>query len=556
MNRIAALGRLVGRQHAGALAWSAALYAALALTEGIGLLSLLPALQAVGIAGSDGAAGGVVRRAFAFLGLTPSLWSALAVVVAAIVLRAGVQAAYGHAQSALQASVVSGLRVRLFAAVIRLPWRRFVAERPAALMQVVGPHVDDVHASLDLAQQVAAQGATLLAAAAVGVTLSPLVTGVVVGAGIALVIAGRFIRLPGRAAGDALLALGTDVQVRATELLGAAKMIKAWRADERAVARFATDAQGWAGQTRHWASRRALGGFALTSMGAVALAALCALAVAQQLPPASLLLLLLVSARVLPQLLDVQHAASHFWQSSAAIVTVSDLLARTEHFAVDAAAPVGAMTRAPGVALRDVSVRYDGAASYALRGVSADVAAGSFTAVVGASGAGKSTLVDVMLGLLDPAEGTVQVDGVPAEQAFARAGGSRVGYLAQEPMLLHGTVRENLRFALPDADDAALSEALHAAAADFVWSLPGGLDAPIGDRGALLSGGERQRLALARALVGRPLLLVLDEATSAVDADAERRILDALRALRGRVTIVFCSHRDAVREAADAVIAL
>jgi ATP-binding cassette subfamily C protein len=131
---------------------------------------------------------------------------------------------------------------------------------------------------------------------------------------------------------------------------------------------------------------------------------------------------------------------------------------------------------------------------------------------------------------------------------------SRVGYLAQEPMLLHGTIRENLTFARPGASDDDMRAALEAAACDFVESLPLGLDSPLGDRGVLVSGGERQRLALARALLRQPDLLVLDEATSALDAETEQRILATVRALRGRCTVVFCTHREAPRATADRVI--
>jgi ABC-type multidrug transport system fused ATPase/permease subunit len=123
-------------------------------------------------------------------------------------------------------------------------------------------------------------------------------------------------------------------------------------------------------------------------------------------------------------------------------------------------------------------------------------------------------------------------------------------------MLFHGTIRENLLFARPSATDAQLDAALAAAACDFVVRLPQRIDAPVGDRGVLLSGGERQRLALARALLREPDLLVLDEATSALDAETEARILQTVRALRGRCTVVFCSHREAVRGAADYVIML
>jgi ATP-binding cassette subfamily C protein len=163
--------------------------------------------------------------------------------------------------------------------------------------------------------------------------------------------------------------------------------------------------------------------------------------------------------------------------------------------------------------------------------------------VVGETGAGKTTLGDVLLGLLPPVSGEVLVDGVPLATLPRDAWRARVGYLAQEPMLFHGTIRDNLLFARPSATAAALDAALAAAACDFVARLPQALDAPVGDRGVLLSGGERQRLALARALLREPDLLVLDEATSALDAETEARILQTLRALRGKCTVVFCTHR-------------
>ena len=198
-----------------------------------------------------------------------------------------------------------------------------------------------------------------------------------------------------------------------------------------------------------------------------------------------------------------------------------------------------------------------GAAGPALKNVSLDVPAGKMTAIAGPSGAGKSTLADVLLGLLAPGEGEVCVDGVPLAGPDLHRWRRSVACVPQDPYLFHDTIRANLRWAQPGATEAEMWQALRLAAADgFVAALPDGLDTVTGDRGGRLSGGERQRIALARALMRRPALLVLDEATGQLDAENERRILDALESLRGRTTVVAIAHSPALLEAADGIVRL
>ena len=198
-----------------------------------------------------------------------------------------------------------------------------------------------------------------------------------------------------------------------------------------------------------------------------------------------------------------------------------------------------------------------GAAGPALKNVSLDVPAGKMTAIAGPSGAGKSTLADVLLGLLAPGGGEVCVDGVPLAGPNLHRWRRSVACVPQEPYLFHDTIRANLRWAQPEATEAEMWQALRLAAADgFVAALSDGLDTVTGDRGGRLSGGERQRIALARALMRRPTLLVLDEATGQLDAENERRILEALESLRGRTTVVAIAHRPALLEAADGIVRL
>ena len=158
------------------------------------------------------------------------------------------------------------------------------------------------------------------------------------------------------------------------------------------------------------------------------------------------------------------------------------------------------------------------------------------------------------MGLLVADSGTVTLDDVPLTPTAAHAWRRRIGYVAQETTLFHLSIRENLIWARPDTTEAELWEALHIAAADgFVRSLPDGLDTVVGDCGVMLSQGERQRIALARALLRRPSLLILDEATNSMDYANEARVLAAIAKLGGGLTILTVAHRLSAIRGADLI---
>ncbi len=206
-----------------------------------------------------------------------------------------------------------------------------------------------------------------------------------------------------------------------------------------------------------------------------------------------------------------------------------------------------------GLRFDHASFVFPGADRLVLDDVSWELLPGEVVAFVGESGAGKTTMLDLVTGLLTPTSGRIEVDETPLADLDLEEWQSHIGLVLQESPLFHGTVRENV-VGGREVDDERVWACLAAAhAEEFVASLPQGLDAGIGERGGRLSGGQRQRLGLARALYRNPWLLVLDEATSALDSVSEDVVLEALRGLRGRVSMLVVAHRLATVEFADRI---
>jgi ABC-type multidrug transport system fused ATPase/permease subunit len=192
-----------------------------------------------------------------------------------------------------------------------------------------------------------------------------------------------------------------------------------------------------------------------------------------------------------------------------------------------------------------------------LRSVSFAVVPGERIAIVGPSGSGKSTIADLLLRLLDPDEGTVRLDGHDVRDLALDDLRRHVVLVDQEPFIFHATIADNIRYASPDAGmDGVRAAAQAAGIDDFISRLPDGYATVVGERGAALSSGERQRIAIARALLVNPSVLVLDEPSAALDPAAERHVLDGYeRIMRGRTTLII-THRLALASAADRVLVL
>lgn len=244
-------------------------------------------------------------------------------------------------------------------------------------------------------------------------------------------------------------------------------------------------------------------------------------------------------------------AVASLQQGRAAVSRVTELAGIEQEAGAEAVAAASTSSTA-AVEFDGVTFTYPDAAEAALKDVSFRLPANGVTAIVGASGAGKTSLIQLIERFHDPDEGTVRVAGVDVRDAPLDQLRARIGLVEQEAPLLRGTIRENLTYAAPDAGADRIAETVAAAnLAGVIDALPDGLDTELGEAGLGLSGGQRQRLAIARALMSRPSVLLLDEATANLDADAEAALRDTISSIGQRCQVVVITHRPSTAAVAD-----
>ena len=523
-----------------------------AITEGAGIVLLVPLLTTLGQGGP-----GPIGEMLAAIGIPQRLDLLLALFVGLVTARAVIVHYRTIAGFRLETALVDRLRHRAWDALLHADWRMLVGMKRTNTASLLISRVDRAGMFVNQAIAAAATLVTLGGIALAALVISPLLTAGAVLAGLTVLIAFHGMRRRAASLGESLGKAYAGIHGRLYEGLGALRVIKGLGREDQALADLTGEFAGLRRATLAYQRDVGLGQIALQAGGAAVLALLVWLALERWHAPETLILpMVALFARALPLIGILQQAGLNCAHARPAVRDALDLIATAEAAREPSAEGIAPPPLLREIRLSGVTVQYGGEPRAALQALSLTIPARGITAITGPSGAGKSTLADLIGGLLEPDAGQVLVDDTarigPLRQAWRR----RVAYVQQDPVLLAATLRENLRWAAPEADDAALEQALRAASADFALALPRGLDTELGDGGRQLSGGERQRLMLARALLRETALLILDEATSALDRSNEAQIAEALTGLKDRMAVVVIGHRGALVALADREIRL
>jgi ATP-binding cassette subfamily C protein len=526
------------------------------IAEGIGLSALLP-LLAIALGGTDGAtgkqstaAGKIIQDIFAAIGLTPTLELLLGLILAAMLLKSALVLIANRNVGYTVAHLTTELRQQLLRAYMLARWEFH-------LSQPIGK----------LATAMKGETAQTAKAYAAGVSIIVIIIHTVIYIVVAMLVswkatlialaAGLFFWYPlnrfvkkSRRAGRRQVKVRKSMTSQFVNNLQAIKPLKAMGCEDRAETILVDKTNQLKKALRkEIISRESLGAYQEAMKVTFMLLAIYVTISIWGMAPTTVMILILLLGRILGKLGKIQKQ----YQTMSVLENGYWSMTQTLESAKKMREPkLGDRKPELKQAIRLERVSFAYSKDNVLNDVSLVFPAGEITAIVGPSGAGKTTIVDLVIGLLRPKTGEIWIDDLPLKQVDLHQWRRMIGYVPQETLLLHDSIFINVTLGAADITESEAKEALRKAGIwEFVEKMPKGIYSSVGQRGLMLSGGQRQRIAIARALVRKAKLLVLDEATTALDPASEAAICDTLRKLRGEITILAISHQTAILEVAD-----
>ena len=518
--------------------------------SGVGIVMLIPLLNMLQIGDS--------RLPAWFMAFSYPLQVGL--LLAGYVLLVTVKALLSRALSIRENAFIEetgmALREKLYAAVSGASWESLSARKDTDIINLFTSQCGQV--SYGIAEVIHFLASIVSAAVqmAIALMMSPPVTALVCFMGACMLAIFLPLRKKSRAYGDEMIRISREFYGELQNQLASVKEVRAYGVEREHASLFRGISESFKTARMTYVRQSSVPGvvYALTAAVMIALVYLvCTLGM--RVETDRLVVLVYIFARLWPVFSGFQGRIQSIHSCVPAYEKLTEALRELQP---EAAAETDAdFSRWQEIRFDDVHFAYRDSDEETLRGVSFSLKRGEKLALLGRNGAGKTTAVNLLLGFLLPKAGAIRVDGRPLEAANIRAWRRQVGYVPQDPLILNASVRENLTRFHPGATEEELIAVLKKAMAwGFVSRLPGGLDTILGDRGVRLSGGERQRIVLARVLLGKPSLIVLDEATTALDYESETAFHDVIASLGKEAAVVLIAHHGSTVAMADHAVVL
>lgn len=532
------------------------------LMAGVGVVMLIPLLSITGIVSDGAAVLPFFAEWFGKYEKTDRLFIVLTIYIAVIAF----QALINRKQTILNMEIIQGYtkhrRISLYKKVLSANWSTLVSRKNSDIVNAFSIEINRVAAGTIYLLQLFSQTIMAVFHLIISFILSPLLTIFVLVCGTIIFLYLNSSLRESKKLGISLHRTNQDLFSNITEQLHGVKEVKSYGIEKYQLELFHQTVVGIEKNMIDFIRVQSKPDLYYKIGAAFAISLFFYFAVNFfKVEPAALLIIIFIFSRLWPLFSAFQNNLQNIFVMLPAYDALKSL---EEEFSFNAEGELhDNVTELPlpvekSIDLNNLNFRYgDNLDSFAIRNFNLRIQAKTMVALVGKSGCGKTSIVDLLLGLLQPQEGSISVDNLTIDQNLLKRWRRSIAYVPQDPFLFNSTIRENLLRFTPNASEVDLKSALEAASAlEFIQNLPAGVDTVIGDRGVKLSGGERQRIVLARAILRKPAVLVLDEATSALDSQNEYKIQKAVELLRGKMTVLVIAHRLSTIQHADLIVVM
>ncbi|MCX6307167.1 MAG: ABC transporter ATP-binding protein [Bacteroidetes bacterium] len=528
-------------------------------TQGIGILLLIPLLSLIGIFDKQAKESDFIGKMLSFLhktGIPGGIITILLFYIVIVTMNSALTNYQGIVNAKIQHRFVRFLKDKLYISLGHSQWLFASRLRISDVAHTITSEVQRAGQVIFQVLRSTSTLITMLAYLVVAFLLSPSMASISLAGALILLLLGQKKNKSASYLGKSSQHAARKMYQVVLEHLSGMKVAKSFAEEDKYIDEFIKHTEDLENRKIDYVKLSSRTSFMFSAGTVILLSCYVYLAIeVLALRASTLLVLIYIFSRLLPKVSSLQSAYQSILQSIPAFNVVMDLQKECDRHSENLIRNDSPVQLAGSIEFRDVSFSYGG--NLVLEHFSLLIPLNKITCITGSSGSGKTTMADMILGLLKPGSGDILVDNQPLSEATIYKWRKSIGYVTQESFLFNDTIRNNLLWTKQDASEEEMWNALEKASADeMVNNLNSQLETVVGDRGAQLSGGERQRLALARALVRKPTLLILDEATNSLDRENEWKIIEALERIKGTTTMVIISHSTEFHRIADQVIHL